>query len=183
MTQIELAAQVQILKSSYENAQLSKEEFKALVYSLFEQAAMADVYKTYTDLNLQVIFTIEEAYFAQLDQNNIVTQVIVVPNNELLDNGTESESKGIDFCKSLYGADTVWKQTSYDGTFRRNFAGIGFLYNQLRDAFIQPRPYSTWILNNDTYQWEAPIPCPVDDRLYAWDEYTNNWVDIGEKST
>ena len=179
MTQTELATQVQILKSSYENAQLSKEEFKALVFSLFEQAAMADVYKTYTDLNLQRYM----AHFAQLDQNNIVTQVIVVPNNELLDNGVESESKGIDFCKSLYGADTVWKQTSYDGTFRRNFAGIGFLYNQLRDAFIQPRPYSTWVLNNTTYQWEAPIPCPDDDRLYAWDEYTNNWVDVGEKLT
>lgn len=179
MTQTELATQVQILKSSYENAQLSKEEFKALVYSLFEQAAMADVYKTYTDLNLQRYM----AHFAQLDQNNIVTQVIVVHDNELLDNGVESESKGIDFCKSLYGADTVWKQTSYDGTFRRNFAGIGFLYNQLRDAFIQPRPYSTWVLNNTTYQWEAPVPCPDDDRLYAWDEYTNNWVDVGEKLT
>lgn len=179
MTQTELATQVQILKSSYENAQLSKEEFKALVYSLFEQAAMADVYKTYTDLNLQRYM----AHFAQLDQNNIVTQVIVVHDNELLDNGVESESKGIDFCKSLYGADTVWKQTSYDGTFRRNFAGIGFLYNEMRDAFIPPRPYSTWVLNNTTYQWEAPVPCPNDDRLYAWDEYTNNWADIGEKLT
>lgn len=179
MTQTELATQVQILKSSYENAQLSKEEFLALVYSLFEQAAMADVYKTYTDLNLQRYM----AYFAQLDQNNIVTQVIVVHNNELLDNGTESESKGIDFCKSLYGADTVWKQTSYDGSFRRNFAGIGFLYNQLRDAFIPPRPYSTWVLNNSTYQWEAPVPYPNDNRQYAWDDYTNNWADIGEKLT
>ena len=180
MTQTELATQVQILKSSYENAQLSKEEFNTLVSSLFEQAEMADVYKVYTDL------TNEErqmAHFAQLDQNNIVTQVIVVHNNELLDNGTESESKGIDFCKSLYGTDTVWKQTSYNGTFRKNFAGIGFLYNQLRDAFIQPRPYSTWVLNNSTYQWESPIPCPDDDRLYAWDEYTNNWVDVGEKLT
>ena len=179
MTQTELATQVQILKSSYENAQLSKEEFKALVYSLFEQAAMADVYKTYTDLNLQRYM----AHFAQLDQNNIVTQVIVVHDNELLDNGVESESKGIDFCKSLYGADTVWKQTSYDGTFRRNFAGIGFLYNQMRDAFIPPRPYATWVLSNSTYQWEAPVPCPNDDRLYAWDEYTNNWADVGEKLT
>jgi hypothetical protein len=179
MTQTELATQVQILKSSYENAQLSKEEFNALVSSLFEQAAMADVYKVYTDLNLQRYM----AHFAQLDQNNIVTQVIVVPNNELLDNGVESESKGIDFCKSLYGANTVWKQTCYDGTFRRNFAGIGFLYNQLRDAFIPPRPYATWVLNNSTYQWEAPVPYPNDNRQYAWDEYTNNWADIGEKLT
>ena len=116
------------------------------------------------------------AHFAQLDQNNIVTQVIVVHNNELLDNG-------IDFCKSLYGTDTVWKQTSYNGTFRRNFAGIGFLYNQMRDAFIPPRPYATWVLNNSTYQWEPPVPYPNDDRLYAWDEYTNNWADIGEKLT
>jgi hypothetical protein len=121
------------------------------------------------------------AHFAQLDENNIVIQVIVVHNNELLDNGTESESKGIDFCKSLYGTDTVWKQTSYNGSFRRNFAGAGFTYNQLRDVFISPRPYSTWVLNNNTYQWEPPIPYPNDDRRYVWDDYTNNWVDVGER--
>ena len=123
------------------------------------------------------------AHFAKLDQNNIVTQVIVVHDNELLDNGVESESKGIDFCKSLYGTDTVWKQTSYNASFRRNFAGIGFLYNEMRDAFIPPRPYATWVLNNSTYQWEAPVPYPNDDRRYAWDEYTNNWADVGEKLT
>lgn len=120
------------------------------------------------------------AHFAQLDENNIVIQVIVVHNNELLDNGVESESTGINFCKSLYGIDTVWKQTSYNGSSRKNFAGVGFSYNALRDAFLEPKPYTSWVLNNDTYRWESPIPYPNDDRLYAWDDYTNNWVDIGE---
>jgi hypothetical protein len=121
------------------------------------------------------------AHFAQLNENNIVIKVIVVHNNELLDNGSESEEKGIEFCKSLYGNDTTWKQTSYNGSFRKTMAGVGFLYNQLRDAFLEPRPYTSWVLNNETYTWQPPIPYPDDGNLYCWDDYTNNWVDMGEK--
>ena len=121
------------------------------------------------------------AHFAQLDENNIVIQVIVVHNNELLDNGIESEEKGIAFCQSLFGEDTVWKQTSYNGTFRKTMAGVGSLYNTLRDAFLGLKPYPSWVLNNETYTWEAPTPRPDDGKLYAWDDYTNNWVDLGEK--
>jgi hypothetical protein len=120
------------------------------------------------------------AHFAQLDENNIVIQVIVVHNNELLDNGIESESKGIDFCKSIFGIDTMWKQTSYNGFFRKNFAGVGFRYDDLRDAFLEPKPYFNWVLNDTTYKWEPPIPYPDDGKRYGWDGYTNSWRYLGE---
>ena len=121
------------------------------------------------------------AHFAQLDENNNVIQVIVVHNNELLDNGVESESKGIDFCQSIFGIDTMWKQTSYNGTFRKNFAGVGFRYDERRDAFLQPRPYITWIFNNETCKWEPPVPYPEDGRQYDWDGYTDTWVALNDK--
>jgi len=94
------------------------------------------------------------AHFAQLDETNIVTQVIVVNNNELLDNGIESEDKGVAFCQSLLGG--TWVQTSYNGNIRKNFAGIGYIYDPVRDAFIAPKPeQGEWVLNEDTCQWEA----------------------------
>lgn len=121
------------------------------------------------------------AHFAQLNENNIVIQVIVVHNNELLDNGIESEEKGISFCQSIFGIDTRWKQTSYNGSFRKNFAGVGFKYDTRRDAFLEFKPYVNWILNNTTCKWEAPTPYPNDGRRHEWDEYTNGWIDVGEK--
>ena len=121
------------------------------------------------------------AHFAQLDENNTVIQVVVVHNNELLDNGVESESKGISFCQSIFGIDTVWKQTSYNGIFRKNFAGVGFRYDEKRDAFLEIKPFTNWVLNNETCKWEAPIPYPEDGRRHAWDDYTNTWIDLGEK--
>ena len=78
------------------------------------------------------------AHFAQLDENNIVLQVIVVHNNELLDNGVESEAKGIAFCQSLFGANTIWKQTSYNANFRGTYAGIGYTYDPINDVFVKP---------------------------------------------
>jgi len=93
------------------------------------------------------------AHFAQLDESNIVTQVIVVHNNELLDNGVESEAKGAAFCQSLLGGN--WIQTSYNGNIRKNYAGIGYTYDQTRDAFIPPKPEEgNWVLNEDTCRWE-----------------------------
>jgi hypothetical protein len=93
------------------------------------------------------------AHFAQLDESNIVTQVIVVHNNELLDNGVESEAKGVAFCQSLLGGN--WVQTSYNGNTRKNYAGIGYSYDQTRDAFIPPKPEEgEWILNEDTCLWD-----------------------------
>jgi hypothetical protein len=115
------------------------------------------------------------AHFAQLDQNNIVLQVIVVHNNELLDNGVESEAKGIAFCQSLFPG-TNWVQTSYNGNMRKNYAGIGFTYDAGRDAFIPPQPYASWMLNETTCRWDAPVPYPQDGKAYRWDEPTISWV-------
>lgn len=121
------------------------------------------------------------AHFAQLDENGFVIGVIVINNNELLDNGQESESKGEEFCKSLFGSDTKWKQTSYNSTFRKNFAGVGFKYDEYRDAFIAPKPYLSWVLNQTTCQWEAPVKFPEDGERYIWDDYTNTWVALGNE--
>jgi hypothetical protein len=118
------------------------------------------------------------AHFAQFDENNVVTQVIVVHNNELLENGVESEEKGVVFCKRLFGQDTHWKQTSYNATIRKNYASIGFTYDAQRDAFIAPQPYPSWVLNEGTCQWESPIPYPTDGKFYRWDESTLLWIEI-----
>lgn len=119
------------------------------------------------------------AHFAQLDENNIVIQVIVVNNNELLDeNNVEQESKGIAFCQSLLGGN--WKQTSYNGNMRKNYAGIGFTYDESRDAFISQKPFNSWILNEDTCRWEAPTPMPTDGKMYRWDEDTLSWIEVVE---
>jgi len=116
------------------------------------------------------------AHFAQLNEQNIVTQVIVVANEELLDNGTESEAKGIAFCQSLLGGN--WKQTSYNGKIRKNYAGIGCTYDSQRDAFIAPQPYPSWTLVEETCQWVSPVAMPTDKKMYNWDEATLSWVEI-----
>jgi hypothetical protein len=120
------------------------------------------------------------AHFAQLDENNIVINVIVIHNNELLDeNGNESEEKGIRFCKDHYGEETRWVQTSYNNTFRKWYAGIGWSYNQELDAFIEPQPFPSWSLNEELCIWEAPIPIPedhMDGKIYHWDEDIKEWV-------
>lgn len=115
------------------------------------------------------------AHFAQLDNQNTVLQVIVIHNNELLDNGVESEAKGIAFCQSLF-PNTRWAQTSYNGNIRKNYAGVGFLYDPIRDAFIPPKPYPSWVLDEATCRWGAPIPYPTDGERYVWDEATQTWV-------
>ncbi len=116
------------------------------------------------------------AHFAQLE-NNVVKQVIVVSNQDILDaNGQESEQKGIEFCSNLLGG--TWKQTSYNAKIRKNYAGIGYTYDEGRDAFIPPKPYNSWLLDEDTCQWKAPTPYPNDDKRYTWDEETTSWVEI-----
>ena len=116
------------------------------------------------------------AHFAKLDENNVVLAVHVVNNNELIENGAESEAKGIAFLQDLHKYQ-FWKQTSYNGNIRKNYAGVGYIYDSQKDAFISPKPYASWILNNDTCLWEAPIPMPTDDKMYRWDEEATSWIE------
>ena len=123
------------------------------------------------------------AHFAQLDENNVVTQVIVVSNNELLDaNGVEREELGIGFCQRLFGGN--WKQTSYNHNFRKRYAGIGYTYNAELNAFVPPKPHASWVLNNTEATWEAPVPMPADagmgegQKMYTWDEETVSWKEV-----
>jgi hypothetical protein len=115
------------------------------------------------------------ATFAKLGLNNKVIEVLSVHNNELLDsNGVEQEVNGIDFLTKLTGYP-VWKQTSYNNNIRKNHAGIGYTYDEDRDAFIAPKPYASWILNEDTCLWEAPVAYPDDDNRYTWNESNQTW--------
>lgn len=120
------------------------------------------------------------AHFAKLDENNVVTQVIVVANKDTADaEGVEKEHIGAAFCERLFGG--TWKQTSYNGNKRKNYAGIGFTYNADIDAFVPPKPYASWTLNNDTAQWEAPTPMPDDGQMYSWNEETTSWDVVAEE--
>jgi hypothetical protein len=116
------------------------------------------------------------AHFAKLNNDNTVTEVIVVNNDVIMDDeGKESESIGITFCQSLYGADTKWVQTSYNGSFRKNYAGIGFSWDGT--GFAAPQPFESWTLNQDTYVWESPIPKPTDG-AYSWNEADLMWEKV-----
>ena len=117
------------------------------------------------------------AHFAQLDENNTVTQVIVVANEELLLDGVENETKGILFCKSLFGEDTRWVQTSYNGNKRKNYAGIGYTYDPVNDWFFAPQPFESWTLDADA-KWQAPTAYPTDGKFYTWNELTLTWDEV-----
>ena len=115
------------------------------------------------------------ASFAKIGLNNKVIEVLSVHNNELKDsNGVEQEVNGIDFLTKLTGW-SIWKQTSYNNNFRKNHAGIGYTYDEDRDAFIPKKPYNSWILNETTCQWEAPVAMPDDGQRYSWNEETTSW--------
>ena len=120
------------------------------------------------------------AHFAKLGTGNIIEQVISINNSVITDaNGIEQEKLGVDFINKLYNTRDVWKQTSYNGNIRKNFAGIGFKYDQARDAFIPPKTFNSWTLNEDTCQWEAPVAMPTeqleDNQYYSWNESAINW--------
>ena len=130
------------------------------------------------------------ASFAKIGLNNKVIEVLSVHNNEILDaNGVEQENIGIDFLTKLTGW-AIWKQTSYNtsggvhklgGTpLRKNHAGIGYTYDEDRNAFIEPKPFNSWILNETTCQWEAPIALPDIENTYYWNEETQQWDLINE---
>jgi hypothetical protein len=124
------------------------------------------------------------AHFAKIE-DGVVTQVIVVDNKDCADaSGVEKEYIGAAFCERLLGG--TWKQTSYNGTFRKNYAGVGYTFDAARDAFIPPKPYNSWVLNEDTCLWESPVAMPADagtgepPKQYTWDEATTSWVEIEE---
>lgn len=131
------------------------------------------------------------AHFAQLNENNVVTQVIVVSNEDTSDvNGNEVEEIGVAFCKKLLGANTHWKQTSYNNNFRVRYARIGYIFLEELNAFVPPKPFESWVLNNNTVDWESPIgsaPKLTEEEIasksfYRWDEdayqadNTTGWV-------
>lgn len=116
------------------------------------------------------------ANFAEIDENNIVLRVVVVADEKILEDGKEKEQLGVDFLKNLLGANTSWVQTSYTGKIRKNGAGIGFYYDKERDAFIPPKPYNSWILDEDICQWKAPKQLPDESLPYEWNENTLEWI-------
>jgi hypothetical protein len=110
------------------------------------------------------------AHFAKLDDAGIVLEVIAVTNDNAPD-----EAAGVAFLTELFGYSN-WKQTSYNGNIRKNYAGIGYSYDAVRDAFIPPQPYPSWPLNELTCLWESPVPYPADGAFCIWDETTKTWV-------
>jgi hypothetical protein len=117
------------------------------------------------------------AHFAKLNESNIVIAVHAVNNDVITVDGVESEQAGIDFLTDLHGHSS-WKQTSYNGTIRKNYAGVGFVYDAVRDAFIPPKPWGSWTLNETTCQWEPPISYPTDGKIYGWFEPNQQWIEI-----
>lgn len=108
------------------------------------------------------------AHFAEIDSNGIVLRILVVPN--------EQENRGQDFLAKDLNLGGRWVQTSYNAKFRKNYAAIGYRYDESRDAFIAPQPYLSWVFNEDTCDWEAPIAYPDDEKLYYWNEPTKEWM-------
>jgi hypothetical protein len=114
------------------------------------------------------------AHFAELGEDNVVLRVIVVADRDTQDDtGQEVESIGAQFCRNLLGG--TWKKTSYNGNIRKNYAGVGYTYDSQRDAFIPPRPFASWQLNEDTCRWQAPIAHPDDGKRYIWVEESHAW--------
>jgi len=113
------------------------------------------------------------AHFAKIGKGNKVEQVVVVSNDV-----ATTEQAGIDFLNNLYHSRDVWKQTSYNRNIRKNYAAVGYTYDPTRDAFIPPSPYNSWVINETTCLWEAPIPKPnedTDEIRYEWDEDNRAW--------
>lgn len=114
------------------------------------------------------------AHFAEINDQSIVQRVIVVANEVLLDeNGVEQEALGAAFCTDLLGG--TWKQTSYNSNFRKNFAGVGYSYDATRNAFLPPRPFASWTLDEENCHWQAPVAHPSDKNEYEWDETNQAW--------
>lgn len=110
------------------------------------------------------------SHWAEIDENNVVTRVLVGDNND------PAQDEGLSWLEINLGG--TWIKTSYNAAtnrFRKNYAGVGYTYDETRDAFIPPKPYDSWLLNEGTCQWYAPIPYPQDDKMYVWDEDSTSW--------
>lgn len=119
------------------------------------------------------------AYFAKLDENDVVIDVHALNNIEMLTSeGVESEDMGKTFFIRWSGGYSKWVQTSFNASIRKNYAGIGYTYDRVRDAFIAPQPFASWILNEETCQWKAPTPMPIDGKIYVWNEDIINWAEF-----
>ena len=115
------------------------------------------------------------AHFAKLDANNVVIHVSIVDNSVLLDeSGNEVEQLGVDYLSEIHGHKN-WKQTSYNGSIRKNYAGLGFTYMADIDAFVPPKVYDSWILDPEKGEWVAPVPKPDNEKNYSWDESKKSW--------
>ena len=124
------------------------------------------------------------AHFTKIGVGNIVSSVEVVNNAVLMKDGKEDEATGIKFLQDLYNNKDTYIQTSYNNNFRKNYAGIGYIYDETRDAFIAPKPFPSWILNEDTCKWDAPVPYPdagknpESGKFYSWNEDTTSWIEV-----
>lgn len=116
------------------------------------------------------------AHFAKLDDNNVVLEVHVVANAAL--DAANEEASGIAFLTEWSGGYSNWKQTSYNGNSRKNYAGIGYTYDETRDAFIAPKQFNSWVLDEDTCRWEPPVPYPNDGKVYTWNESSVSWEEV-----
>ena len=112
------------------------------------------------------------AHFAEIDGDNLVTRVLVVPDQQ--------ENRGNDYLAADLGLGGTWVQTSYNARIRKNYAGIGYTFDSGRDAFIPPKPFASWVLNEETCNWDAPVARPEDDKMYTWDEATTSWKEVTE---
>ena len=123
------------------------------------------------------------AHFAKINESNIVTQVVVVNDSD-----GNNDTDGQNFLNNLFKTTHTWKKTSYNtygnthrlgGTpYRKNFASVGFTYDSSRDAFIEPKPYNSWTLDETTCLWESPVAYPSDGKSYEWDEDNRQWVEV-----
>ena len=118
------------------------------------------------------------AHFARINENNTVEEIIVINNDDCQNlNFPESELIGLEFITSI-GLNGNWKQTSYNANFRKKYAGVGDTYDEIRDAFITPKPFPSWILNEETCLWNSPIERPTDGNLYRWNEDEQSWEEV-----
>ena len=112
------------------------------------------------------------AHYARLNSDNVVEQVVVIANSD-----EPTEAAGIAFCQNLFGGG-IWLKTSYNNNIRKNYAGPGYSYDVIRDAFIAPKPYPSWLLDEATCRWRAPVDQPTEPGLWHWDEITQTWVNL-----